>query len=1824
MKKSISSFIFAMAALSVFFFSSCEIGLGEEVDLEGPSISVTSLTSGGHTVSSGEFAGGVYCQKLVRFTGTAEDNVKVKSVHAEIKWSNENDYKYLDEAHLSGNEWIFEHEFEKEGAVYIKFVAEDEPGNVSIRSSTVLTLYVDDTAPTGTAWYIDRGNGFTYNLQNLSTLKNLNLKLPENKDSAQNEQFSIHADFNDTMGIKDGSVKIRIRDENHNTICVVENSAESLYAPRFDITEEMLVQNHSELVTGKHYLQVYYDAEDVVTLPASNKVEAKEVAMGWFLWYPESDEPQIVPQATEVNDIINLNIKDTLSISVFDDDGLYGEHTFKLVDSNGQNESSQTIQFNGERDMTITLKAPGSPMNMTLTGSAEDKKDDPANQKQTSLNKNVNVIDGASPILIISSPENNKIPSVSMLGSGSDQKATITIKGETLDTLGCKTLEFVWVPDSVTNDHSSKISKARAWLDLEGRIPNTPTSGTSIVVTNSEGLKMWTVKLQNKAKYGETSFYKQDFEFTVDMLNDFKYTENSLNVNEKGNDKFFYIKLTRESGKAIYQEYKLLNDNETPKINVLVPSGDMSFVESDKDLTLQFEAYKSSGLAMNKSSYKIERVDVPKTLKEGASDDGYCTYKIDKSVLETYAQQEIKPKFKFSASDIFGNEGSVEYTIVVSNLPKLNSITVNSPNPCIPGDEIILNANFSDTVYVDDNLEESKRPYIELKGFKNGNTAITKKAYCKYGSDGKAIGNGSTSIQFSYVVQENDTTKDDSVELAVAASTKNSPIDINQATKLKNDIVHLSNVDWTDSVASKNIKVDGIIPTVSSITFETDAVAANKNETKKYTYLKEGKKLTANVNISEAITLQGTPSLEVTVGSDKLELNIDTSSSTTTKLVFTTTIPDKLNGEIKYVESTCIKDSDVVKDAAGNTLKVLTGTDSKSAKEGDNTLIVDTKAPVTPTIKNASGATLVDFASSANYREKVTFQIPTPKDKDGKEINDPTKKTIEYSLNGGSTWPDNQTVSFDTNEELSPAEDAVYQLTARIVDFAGNVSDYPDPVTLDIRKAFPSFTLECTDSNGYYKAGETIHFKVTFTSKVNIAANSQAKIYLSGANTDDIVTSGAAATLTSTAVQTGVSSATFSYTVKKTDQFKLKVSKDLTVTDGNGGTINTGVHLDGFTDPYGFAQGTRSFSTTTDFTRNITCDGVIPYITSMSSTGEKEVSVEAGKDENGEIKYESLKVYPNGNVITLTFNEPVQKGSGNIILRQVKGWAIPPVIDGDDFNTICNELSASDKEILAMRKSSTDDTELEDSESLFSAKVGPANDRYHGTGQYVGPYKKTTQGLLSDYSPNLNTKYVLDFDIDIWETTETHPIGQTFIKGRNSGNEAADKYPRTSTSNYVNPETPTTTRSADQIRTVLETAGYHQRVLDVTSGSVRSSATGKSYTITFPKGLTGGEALADGREWELVVEKGAFLDYTQNEFGEEYTSTSATVYTKTKAAKDAIMKKNATAIENVTATNAWRRGRTSVTSGNGLVLIQTSNGNNSFWSDKVAEPVIRVDRYSYGLGFKQGTASGGTEVITKDSVIPSGYVRVRIDCETRGATIKYGVDTKSNNRTDQESTTVKPVKDYYYANTDNSACYSYISKTTGLKAKNSVTLSTPTTYDGSDKTIDQVPIIFAGGNGHYNQSCKQIIVAQGVKGSGTSNDTKFLDSELGIEGVFQTVVRFNAPYGNSGKCAAQGAGKTDLSIRGTTGFAGEPSISPFPLRDSQIASPFLRRCFRERSQGGDYATSDDYYWVSYDILVDASFSGYSWHNDQKYDWCQNWGKMMPGEFTHCVGLKNWN
>ena len=162
---------------------------------------------------------------------------------------------------------------------------------------------------------------------------------------------------------------------------------------------------------------------------------------------------------------------------------------------------------------------------------------------------------------------------------------------------------------------------------------------------------------------------------------------------------------------------------------------------------------------------------------------------------------------------------------------------------------------------------------------------------------------------------------------------------------------------------------------------------------------------------------------------------------------------------------------------------------------------------------------------------------------------------------------------------------------------------------------------------------------------------------------------------------------------------------------------------------------------------------------------------------------------------------------------------------------------------------------------------------------------------------------------------------------------------------------------------------------------------------------------------------------------------------------------------------------------------------------------------------------------------------------------------------------------------------------------------------------------FAAGNGDYTKSCKDYIVAHATKNGFTA--MQFAASGLGKECAFQTVVRFYRPYGNTNEngvtySAGLANGHTDFSIRGTTYWGGEPALVPYPLRDSRPGSCYLRRCYRDNTNG-----NYDYYWISYEILVESSFSGYSCHTGGYYDWCNNWGYMHPGEFTICVNMKNW-
>ncbi|MEE0999124.1 MAG: hypothetical protein UIH41_05645, partial [Treponemataceae bacterium] len=1393
-------FVIFLLIITLIFSFSCNIGLGDQVDLEAPSIRVKEMKSGAESVS--DFAGGIYCNKMVTFSGLATDNEKVEKVYAEIKWSDDSEFRYLKPAVLNGEEWTVDIDLGREGTAYLKFVATDSRNNFGINSTKVITLLVDDTAPVGEAWYIDRKlNGIQYNLKEKEELKKIVLRLSENKDVAQNGNFAIKSSFNDTMGIKQGSIKIDIKDEDGKLIAFKENSKDSSsYAPVFEITEELLTTGHPELTTGKHYLQLYYSAADIVTVPNPNVAESVQVQGGWFLWYPESDNPQITTQPAKDDDTdsINIRVNQSINLTLFDDDAITKAYCALLTEDeyNAWNKTSyenlksivedaeedlRYKEFSAEsstmqRDLVFPLTATSKPQKMYLVGEVTE-----TNGKTFTIEESVTVTDASAPILFVAAPENNSVPKVEL--SNNNQTATFTVNGQALDTTGCSYLEFVWVPNSVATTAEAKKQVAQEILNeiaqKEEQSKYAPDSG--VKKTSFDNAILWSAKLGSPQDAG-SDFVKQEFSFNLDLFSDFIFNEKD----ERKEDKYFLIKLTRSDGAVTYQEYKLAQDSNAPTIIIANPANDMQIVPTKDDFTFQFKAEKASGMAMNTAEYKIERVDnnsrTPLAVSYNST-TGYYEATIPAADLKEMLKDSPVATYEFFATDLLGNKGVVNYHIVISNLPQLSSISSTSPNLCKVEDEIVFNVNFTDTVFVDDSDSE-KLPHLNIAGItdKNG-TAVTKAQYIG--------GSGTTTLSFSYTVKEGD----NATKVTVNNSTKN-PISANGNSSLEEgDDVFLQTLEDKNNLAGKEISIDGTLPT-----FEVKISTTG--------YLRKDKKIEATVTLSEDIVFADIPSFKL-LDKDGNPFVLDFQNGSGKELYFAKTIKDSdPNGTFTYDIADCIEGIEHITDVAGNPVK------TQDSSITNLNFVVDTTPPSAPTIKTSGGSAL----GSGKTKGPVTFTVEAAED---------DNKTVGYSTDGGFNWNE-----YSSKKVVVELLDGTYQLTARATDYAGNVSDYTEIISLDLKSTFTDFTLDCTNPDGNYKAGTKLEFIVYFSEEVTVDTNSTAYIDLPG---------GRKANITSTSKGTKDYLVKFEYTVATTDEFDLKI-------------LENAIHLDGITDSYGFSQNKTDDVLAEPYIRNITCDNVAPTVKTMFPND----GTTAEQNFYGDV----TNIYKTGNEIRIIFSEPVQKGSGNLILRQTAGWAIPPVLTAEEYNTICAELEYEDKNILARQdKNGKLEEDMEDT----SVGIQHRNNEYHGTGQYIGPYKKSMQGIklekeiinenginreIEKYVPDIDTKFVLDFDIGIWETTEPHPIGKTF---ENHAYKA-----------------PTTTISAGEIRGALERAGLHQRVLDVTSANVKVN--GNEVTITFPKGLIDQtDALPDGREWELVFEKGTFLDITGNEFGKGLT-----------------------------------------------------------------------------------------------------------------------------------------------------------------------------------------------------------------------------------------------------------------------------------------------------------------------------------------------------------------
>lgn len=1277
MKKSLRSVFGFLAAFSLLLFASCEVGLGESVDLEAPEITITSPLPNAK----------VGCN--VTLEGTCSDNVAV----TEVIVSNNITGEVYGNASISHDTWSISLDLD-EGEVELKCQVKDRADNASSKSVRTILLLVDETAPDGLSWYIERGAGIQIALESKEKLVNKDLTSAENKYVPQNQEFTIYGNFYDAMSIDTISLVLYEDDLPVITKTVTAEDKEdgnyigegkSIFAPSFHFDHDELVAAKASLATGKHYLQLYYYTTDDHNNSAEKRLQ-------YLLWYPESDYPGIQQSAT-VSDMLFVTVGSSIPLHFFDDDELaeVGFDLRRQTDCTGitlenlrTNISDKITTISGKTDYPVQISAGEVKDFFKLLAYAKD-----VNGKESTRIIDVAVSDNTSPMLIIESPQENSIPSM-------HDGTKFDITGYSYDSSGSNSVKIAYIP-------SGNI-QTRAQALFNGETPSTGELYYSHTFPVT------------KTKLAGDIWYKESFSFEFD-LSDFG--------NNAKENKTFVIQLEDTDGNIVLKTFSVHGDNIDPVIDINSPSTNGVVCDySNHDLILKFKATKSNGLGINSSKYSIKRKNHTEewTLANngltGPDSDGYVTATILKSTLQNWAETEVdvQPVFIFSAEDILENTSSDQRTVILSPLPTLEKVTVDKVSGIYPaGTKLTIQAKFTDSVKV------TGSPRILLGGISGGITASGQAVSSHYAN--YTTGTGTDTLSFEYTVLENSATPSNG-----KVTCSGTGIDLNggkietgvagtgDATVTFVSGANFWDADTAHSDVAATIKVDGVKPSISSISVYKidgeDPVADSGTY-----YCNKNREILLNVAFSEAVTVSGSPVL--TVGG----VDFSFQSINGVNAQFLHKVVDDENVTIttyNYADCFTDDDRDLITDSTGNALKEGSGT-------GTLNLVLDTTRPGAPSVSGTlpGGGTI---STGGVYNKKPTITVT-------KASTDNDIKSYQYSTDGGLTWND-----YDATNKPELAGGA-HNIVARVTDKAGNVSPNSTPIAITINLSFPNLLeISIAKVDGKYKAGDTVEFKVFLDDVVEPYSAGAATIKFKGitkANTDSDKR-----TVNVDASSIETNKLTFTYTVGSTDDFEGVQITDLdfgSIKDryNNYGTDNT----DQITDKLAESTAHRS---------GLILDGKAPVVSHFILNNNEIATQNAWQSYSaGTDKVSSSPNTAKNFVIKLKFNEGLVKESGTIILQRKGNWAIPPVMDSTTFLKWYNKMSVANREKL-MITTSGNGSGGEKLDTQTGQPVGPYKKITHGlkeSGSTLIPDTATKYVLdfqYGLYDDNANSTVVSD------------------------------------------------------------------------------------------------------------------------------------------------------------------------------------------------------------------------------------------------------------------------------------------------------------------------------------------------------------------------------------------------------------------------------------------------------------------------------------------------
>ena len=1256
--------IIKYSVLSIFsfaVFSACEIGLGEAVDLEAPVVELTSHKDNDSVAQT------------FRLSGKAHDNEEVTKlsvdfeeadIHFKIepgkKWKkkiNGTDWTEVSEDHAGCSyehgEWIWFIDVNAAeaksgmGSNYsLEIIVSDAMGNNGKESKINCSLIVDEKIPNVSIYKPDIVSSYTkvkdtfdsynpdpdkgINGNNFLNLLNGEIILYGRQEgSASFRELRIELDDGTTDGcvisenvpvIKNPTTEIiaseyPLGNSNKYYSKTLTQSNESADLRNWSLSiqpQEWITDAHSELKSGKHIVRI-------ITTSISNSDAWERKVVGYFIWWPQSDNPWVEANDGGIKKDEPAEIYPSANISgiAYDDDGILSlSYTFEKEADDGTfaifegiNEKALNLSEEQAKTSAWSIKAPSEEGVYRLTIKIID-----INGKTGKLERFFKTMDVQAPeisVSVNSSALINENGDIEFSGTASDDGKIQSLKVILLNP------EYNDEPDNMIRYVGGKES---FWNSADK-------------ATDSYNNKIFNIKC-DFTKYDNTS-KKNNYKFTK-KLN--LFTDLNIGLTKKSKlplkNLNFVFRALDNGGTAYIHQVTLSGDSDAPELEItsiqqfdkddnkktdpLPFSGEVPNLEvkSDGDyVILKGTWYDNSVKSWNSDSSRIDDIQV----KWGdAKFEKVKLTKISDGKYEwEYKGTEIPAKatpITVSLTDYGDNTTSVTKSLFIEttelSLERIGAYTNDGVYPA--GKEIELFLEFTKNTQV----EGSPELVLNVVG-KDG------KPRC---AAFDSSSNGNAQLIFKYTVQAGD-----------------------NVDKLDVESIDSTNVTWKAAVAgtqttftpsmptdpknklktSRNIKIDTNPPYVTKI----ESLSSGG-------YYKNPAKILLKLSFDDSVSIKNTTNensneLNIGLGLKDITSPVIKAERSGSNIIFTYTVSAGENASpLKFKENSFAPLNISVKDDAGNEILAAGWKlNETELKDGDgNSIYIDNTPPDSPEVTAGWGDQTIVNANTY-------FEV--------------TGSSVEYTIDDGTSWQ-----SLPESKKVDLKNNGTYKIKARQYDEAGNESNPSVVKVVTVDKGDFIKNVTVVNAPGTYQIGSKITGKVNFRKEVTLPQDSAISLNVkrSGTYLPAIV-------LNECKNEDGKgSSFTFEYKVDANDVIDTENNENgyLKVRD------------------WSFTDASIEYK---DNAGNIENSGTVNVSFSKEFKAEKDIPQTKNiQIETTSPLYSNAVLSADNTTLTITFNKEISKISSakEIILEMTESFKVPAVLKESQYNDLSASISGLD------------------------------------------------------------------------------------------------------------------------------------------------------------------------------------------------------------------------------------------------------------------------------------------------------------------------------------------------------------------------------------------------------------------------------------------------------------------------------------------------------------------------------------------------------------------